>query len=80
MLGFGGEFRMREEAERIEAVVERHDHDAARREARSVVARLRTRADDEAAPVNPDHDRKLLRIVRFDRRPDVKSEAVLRYA
>ena len=77
MLGFRCQLGMGEKAERVEAVVERHDHDAAGGEARPVVARLRTRADGEAAAVNPDHDREPFGTLRFGLRPDVEGEAVL---
>ena len=56
--GFLREFGMREKAERVEAMVERDDDDALRGEAAAVVARLRSRADDEAAAVDPDHHRQ----------------------
>ena len=58
MLGFGGEFRMGEEAQRIEPMVHGHNDNAARRETRAVVARFGARADDKAAAVNPDHHRQ----------------------
>ncbi len=65
-----------EEAERSEAVVDRHQHDvAAAGQGRAVVDRLGARADHEAAAVDPHHDGPPLTVGR--RRVDVQVEAVL---
>ncbi len=58
MLRLGGKLGMGEKAQRVEAMVQRHDEDAAGRETRAVVARLSAGADDEASAVNPNHRRQ----------------------
>jgi hypothetical protein len=77
MPGFGGEFGVGEKAQRVEPVVERHDEDAARREARAVVARLGAGAHGGAAAVNPDHRGQARTVSRRGRSPDVEIEAIL---
>ena len=77
MLRFAAQFRMGEKAERVEAVVQGHHHDAVGGEPGSVIARLRARADDKSAAVNPDHDGKPVGASRRSRRPDIDIETVL---
>ena len=77
MFQFGGEFRMGEKTQRIEAMVERNDEDAARGKMRAIIARLGAGADDKPAAVNPDHRRQPRAIVRGGRRPDVEIKAIL---
>ena len=76
MLGFGGEFGMRKEAQRVEPMVHRDDDNAARRKTRAVVARFGPGADDEAASVYPDHHRQARGLARSGRRPDVEMETI----
>src|SRR5688500_9955050 len=67
---------MREEAERSETVVERHDHRALRREVLAVIPGQTARAAGEAAAVDPHHHgTAIVRAVRAG--PDVEIEAVL---
>ena len=77
MFGFGGEFGMGEEAQRIEPMVDGDDDNAARGKTRAVVARLGAGADDEAAAVNPDHHRQARAIAWSGRRPNVQMQAIL---
>ena len=52
---------MREEAERIEAMVDGDDDDPLRRQSGAVVTRLRAGTDDEAAAVDPEQHRQVFR-------------------
>src|SRR5580704_8718446 len=78
MIRFGGEFRMSQEPQRIKPMVDADEDDAARGKARAVVARFGAGADDEAAPVNPNHRRQARACPRGGRRPNVEIEAILR--
>ena len=75
--GFGGQFGMREEAERVEAMVDGDDDDPLRRQPAAVVTRLRAGTDDEAAAVDPEQHRQVSRLARRGRSPDVEIEAIL---
>src|SRR5271170_4043812 len=77
MVRFGGELGMGEKAKRVQPMVEGHDDDAARREMRAVIARLRSAAGDKPAAVNPDHRRQSGAIARRSWRPDIQIEAIL---
>src|SRR5712692_7294476 len=69
---------MCEEAERPESIVER-DHDRALlRQSGAVVALLTAKAREEAAAMDPDHDRSPRTRGAGFRRPHVEIEAVLR--
>ena len=80
MARFRGQLGMGEKAQHVETVVHGHDHDAARREPRAVIARLGARAGDVAAAMDPEHDRQPVRSFGRGRRPDIEIEAVLRHA
>jgi len=71
-----GELRAREECERVEPVVDGDDDDSLCGQIGSVVARFGSGADDEAATVNPHHDRGGYFGVQ-SRRPDVEVETIL---
>lgn len=66
---------MREKAERSEAIIDRHQNDAAPRQRRAVVNRRTPAAGDISAAVNPHHDRKFLG-GGFGGRPDVEIQAI----
>ena len=66
---------MREEAQRADPVIERHDDRALIRQRLAAVERQRGRADRPAAAIDEDHDRPLL--ARPRRRPDIEIEAIL---
>src|SRR5580692_7084646 len=77
MIRFGGEFRMSQEAQHVEPMVDGDDDNAARGKACAVVARFGAGADHEAAAVYPDHDWQARACLRSGRRPNVESEAIL---
>ena len=71
-----GEFRVREEAECAEAIVEVDEHHALLRQVLAVVVRAVAASLGVGAAVDPDHDRPpLVRAVGV--RPDVQEQAVL---
>ena len=72
-----GQQRMREQAERPEAVVDRHHDDAAARQLRAVVARLRAGVLLEGAAMEPHQHRHRAAGRRLRGRPDVEEQAVL---
>ncbi len=65
---------MAEKAQRADAVIKGHGHDALARQSITGIERQRRGTDGPAAAINEDHDR-LLRLSRA-RRPDVQIEAV----
>lgn len=67
---------MGEEAEYVQAIVDRDDHHSLRGQMGAVIFRLRCGAEIVAAAVDPDHHRQPVRR-RFRRRPDVQVETVL---
>jgi len=67
--GLPAELRMREPAQHAEAVVDRHDHHAARGEALAVVHRVATGAGLKRTAIDPDEDRC---VPRIRGRPDVQ--------
>jgi hypothetical protein len=74
---FGTQFRMREKAERTDAIGERYVDDTFLRQLLAAVVGHRRRADREAAAVDPDYDGHGLRAGTARRRPDVQIEAIL---
>ncbi len=70
-----GQRREAEKSETAETIIEADEDNAVLREMRAVIDGRRGTAIDEAAAVNPDHDRQLLRGIR--RTPDVQIEAIL---
>ena len=71
---FRAERRMGQIAQDAEPIVDRHHHHAFGRQARAVVQSFAARSGDQGAAVDPDDDRRLLRI---GRRPDVQRQTVL---
>ncbi len=73
---FSAQFRMCEETENPDAIVERDEHDSFSRKRLAVQAAHGTVAALVAAAINPDHDGPpLIRILRS--RPDIQVQAVL---
>ena len=76
--GLGAQQRVGEIAERPEAVVDGHQHDAAPGQPRPVVGDVGAVADSQPAAVDPDQHGGA--VIRRRRRPDVQVEAVLVHA